>query len=206
MSFWDYATPLLAGGDKPLGDKPFGDQSSSYANNLYLLGQNQLQDKTAIPTGQQNVTSASSNLSQAANYESGILSGNRDTVLATEAPEISSLLSSYDSARKASAQLAPRGGGRSSYLNELPYKEAGDVNSLIQKARPEAAKALTQTANAQALLGESEQSLAGSDINSSLNFLLGKAGVQLNTQQLQGQQGQAAGQAAAQLLMLAAAA
>jgi hypothetical protein len=166
----------------------------------------QAQANVANPVGNTNVLNASSNLDAAANYDLGILSGDRSKILATEAPEISSLLSSYDAARKSSGELAPRGGGRSAYLNELPYKEAGDVNKLVEQARPAAAKNLTETADAQAYLGESEQQTVANDVNSSLQFLLGKAGVQLNSAQLQGQQGagigQALGQALPQLLSL----
>ena len=188
----------------PLGTgEPSG---ASYANNLTLLGVDQAQANVANPVGNTNVLNASSNLATAANYDLGILSGDRSKILATEAPEISSLLSSYDAARKSSGELAPRGGGRSAYLNELPYKEAGDVNKLVEQARPAAAKNLTQTADAQAYLGESEQQTVANGVNSSLQFLLGKAGVQLNSAQLQSQQGagigEALGQALPQLLSL----
>ena len=149
-------------------------------------------------------------LVQVVNPTAGILSGDRSKILATEAPEISSLLSSYDAQRKAQGELQPRGGGRSAYLNEQPYKEAGDVNKLIERARPEAAKNLTQTSEAQSYLGQAEQGLALSDVQSSLQFLLGKAGIQLDSAKLQGEQGaamgQAAGSTAAQLVMMAAAA
>jgi hypothetical protein len=179
----------------PLGGAPGTNPASSYDNNLYLLGENQQQaQNTAQPVGNQNVGAASTNLGAAANYDLGILSGDRSQILATEAPEISSLLSSYDAARKSAGQLTPRGGGRSAELNELPYKEAGDVNKLVESARPEAARNLTQIANSQALLGEGEQQIASNDVQSSLSFLLGKAGVQLNEAQLQSQQGQLLGQ------------
>jgi hypothetical protein len=191
----------------PLGSgEPSG---PSFANNLTLLSYNNQQADTANKAGNTNVSNASGNLSAAANHDLGILSGDRSQVLAAEAPEISSLLSSYDSARKSTAELAPRGGGRSEQLNELPYKEAGDVNKLIETARPQAAKDLTQVAGEQTYLGTSEQGIAANDVNSSLSFLLGKADVQMNSSILQGQQGQQMGQALGQaipqlLTMLAA--
>ncbi len=184
----------------PLGGTPFGDQSNSFANNLSLLGYNQKQADFANPTGNASVTNASGNLATAANYDLGILSGDRSKVLATEAPEISSLLSSYDAARKSAGQLTPRGGGRSATLNELPYKEAGDVNKLVQEARPRAAKDLTGVAEAQTYLGGQEQNLAANDVNSSLQFLLGKAGVQLDQAKLRNESGQAIGQAIGEAL------
>jgi hypothetical protein len=195
----------------PLGNAPYGDQSSTFSNNLYLLGQNQQQaQNVATPFGTENITGATQNLNQAAAYDTGILSGNRSTILSTEAPEIGSVLAQYDGARKAAAQLQPRGGGRSQILNELPYKEAGDVNKLIESARPEAAKNLSAVAGQQAALGTSEQQLASSDVQNSLDFLLGKAGVQLNWAEFntaQGaQQGEQMGKAAAQLAMIALAA
>jgi hypothetical protein len=199
---------FLGGGSvKPLGGTPYGDQSSSFANNLYLLGLNQAQQQFATPTGQQAVTDASANLSKAAQYDTGLLSGDQSTVLSTAAPEISSLLTSYDNSRKAAGELTPRGGGRSEILNELPYKEAGDVNKYIQQVRPQAAKDLTQVATAQDYLGLEQEQLASADVNNSLNFLLGKAGIQLDQAKLAGEQGQALGQsvgAAAQMALMAA--
>jgi hypothetical protein len=200
---------LFSSNPDPLGGKPAGDQSSTFANNLYLLGANQQQQQVAGPTGNANVGAATTSLGAAANYDLGVLSGDRSQILATQAPEISSLLSSYDAQRKAQGELNPRGGGRSAFLNEQPYKELGDVNKLVESARPEAAKNLTQVGEAQSYLGTQEQQVASADVQNSLNFLLGKAGVQLNYDQFNAQQqqalGSAAGGAAAQLLMLAAA-
>jgi hypothetical protein len=183
----------MGSSSNPLGSgEPSG---PSGANNLTLLGYNQNQIVGSTNTGNELINSAQQGLGAAQNYEEGVLSGNRSDILATEAPEISSLLTSYDSTRKAEAQLQPRGGGRSADLNELPYKELGDVNKLIQTARPEAAKELTSTASAEGYLGSSEEALAASDVNTSLNFLLGKAGVQLDSAKLQSQEGQQLGQA-----------
>jgi len=190
----------------PLGGRAYGDQSQSWNNNLFLLGQLQNQTGVTTPTGATNVENATGNLGQAAQYESQILSGDRSTVLSAAQPELSSLLSSYDSARRAAGQLQPRGGGRSQILNELPFREAGAANELIQRVRPQAAKELTATASAQGYLGAEEQSLSQQAISTSLSFLLGKAGIQLDSARLQGEQGQALGaaigQAIPQLLQL----
>jgi hypothetical protein len=184
----------------PLGGAPSGDQAGTFANNLSLLGYNQNQADVAGPLGNAEAGAAATNLGTVSNYDNSILSGNRTTVLSAEAPEIGSILSGYDTARKASAELAPRGGGRSASLNELPYKEAGDVNKQIEKARPQAAQQLTQVAGEQAGLGTAEQGIAASDVNSSLDFLLGKAGAQLDWANLDIAQGQQIGQLAAQLV------
>jgi len=186
----------MGSSSNPLGSgESNANNGQNFSNNLYLLGQNQQQYAATEGSGTSLINSAQQGLGAAQNYEEGVLSGNRSDILATEAPEISSLLTSYDSTRKAEAQLQPRGGGRSADLNELPYKELGDVNKLIQTARPEAAKELTSTASAEGYLGSSEEALAASDVNTSLNFLLGKAGVQLDSAKLQSQEGQQLGQA-----------
>ena len=82
------------------------------------------------------------------------------------------------------------------------------MNKLVESARPEAAKNLTSVASAQSYLGEAEQSIAAQDVSSSLSFLLGKAGIQLDSAKLQGEQGAALGQslgaALPQLLQAAA--
>lgn len=178
----------------PLGSgEPSG---ATYANNLTLLGEFQQQNQDLLaPTGASNLNAASGNLANVAQYEQGILSGDRQQILATEAPEISQILKSYDTTRKAQAELEPRGGGRSATLNELPYQEAGDVNKLIEQARPQAAQTLSQVAGEQAQIGESAESLFASNVNSSLSFLIGKAGVQLDSATLQSEQGAQLGQA-----------
>ena len=191
----------------PLGGTPYGDLSSSYLNNAYLIsGPVQQQSEFAGQVGNQNVVQASANLSDAANYDLGVLSGNRGTVLATEAPEIGSILSSYDTARKAAGELTPRGGGRSATLNELPYKEAGDINKQIEQARPQAAQNLSDVAGKQAALGSTEQNLSQSDMSTTLDFLLGKSANQLDWTKFDTANGAALGQsigsAAAQLLSL----
>jgi hypothetical protein len=163
------------------------------ANNLTLLGYNQDQIVGTQAVGNSLVSSAESGLGDVQNYETQILSGNRGDILSAEAPEISSLLTSYDSQRKAQAELQPRGGGRSATLNEQPYKELGDVNKLIESARPQAAQQLTQTASAEGYLGAEEQGIAANDVSTSLNFLLGKTEVQIDAAKFQGEQGQALG-------------
>src|SRR5947208_1730502 len=82
-------------------------------------------------------------LGESAKYYEGILSGDRQKALETVAPEAGSILSAYDTAKRAASEFSPRGGGRNAALQELPYRESGDITSLLQKVRPEAAKELT---------------------------------------------------------------
>src|SRR5206468_86230 len=69
-------------------------------------------------------------------------------------------LSQFDKAKQSASQFAPRGGGRNAALQELPYREAGDITSLLQKVRPEAAKELTAISEFLSQLGLSEEQLA----------------------------------------------
>lgn len=179
-------------------------QPGSWGNPWADVGALQTQSEQFLgPQGQQNLTGGQRNLGSVANYDLGILSGNRNQILATESPEISSLLADYDRTRKAASQLQPRGGGRSALLNELPYKQVGDVNQLIQQARPRAAQQLAGVGAEQASIGLSEQELFSQNVGTTLSYLLGKGGLDLEKQQLNGQLGQAIGQAAMMALMAA---
>lgn len=76
-------------------------------------------------------------------YEKGILSGDRAEQLSAVEPELRSILGQYDTARKANAQFSPRGGGRTRKLSELPFQKITDIQNVLGKVRPEAARALS---------------------------------------------------------------
>lgn len=117
---------------------------------------------------------AKESLEPAANFWRGLLSGDRNAIMRAIAPEASTVLSQYDTARKTMAELAPRGGGRAESMAEMEWQKAGDLNRLIQRARPEAARELTAIGAQQAGVGENLLSMAGGSFGQQLNYLLAK--------------------------------
>jgi hypothetical protein len=80
-----------------------------------------------------------------------LLSGNDAAVSDAVAPQIRSVLSQYDTARQAIAELGPRSGGSASALTLSRFKEAGDIADLKSSARTGAIGQLSSIA--QMLLG-----------------------------------------------------
>ena len=111
-------------------------------------------------------------LAQPAKYYSDILSGDRQKMLEAEAPEVSNIMSAYNAARRSGSEFTPRGGGRVQALEEAPYKEAGAVTSLLQQARPEAAKEITSIAKNLQNLGLSEEFLGSEAFQAVMGYNL----------------------------------
>lgn len=96
----------------------------------------------------------------AQNYWNDILSGNKAAMETAIAPEKQDILSQYR-ARRRQLAAGPRGGGTNQAVAESEFAQAGDVASLLQKLRPQAAKETTDIASriSQLGLGESEQGM-----------------------------------------------
>lgn len=88
-------------------------------------------------------------------YYSSILSGNPASVAGALSPEISQLQSAYQQNKQQVDQFAPMGGGRASFMAQLPFQRASAVTNLISGARQDAAKGLTGIAGTQGALGSS---------------------------------------------------
>lgn len=100
-------------------------------------------------------------------YYGDILSGNRGKVFASMQPDIARINEGYDANLNAVSNLLPRGGGRSAFFTEAPYRRTSDITSLLQTARPKAAEGLLnlgQTTGGQAsnLFGNISGLLGGS--------------------------------------------
>jgi len=96
--------------------------------------------KQLMPIGTNLLTKGAQTYQPALDYWRGILSGDRGAAFSAAAPEISRIAEGYEGTRQAQANLVPRGGGRSSLLSQLPYQQMRDQQTLLQQARPEAAK------------------------------------------------------------------
>jgi hypothetical protein len=97
-------------------------------------------------------------------FFSKLLSGDRQSAMEAEAPAVNSILSQYDSAKRAVSQFAPRGGGTASTLAQAPFKASDAITNLLASVRPEAAQALTQISGLLSSLGLDESSIGISNL------------------------------------------
>lgn len=91
----------------------------------------------------------------AVGYWQRLLSGSRGEMVSAAAPEISAIGEGYRGAFKSLAELSPRSGGRTALISELPFRQARDITSLLQRARPEAAENLASAGTNLASLASS---------------------------------------------------
>jgi hypothetical protein len=132
------------------------------------------------------LTQAGSTLQKPADYYGGILSGNRANMMSAMAPEITTINNQANQARHQLATMGPMGGGRASAMAQLPMQTAGQIGTMFQQARPQAAQGLLNVGNAQGNLGGLQGSIAaqqgalGSGLNTNavsslLNYGLGRS-------------------------------
>jgi len=156
----------------------------------------------AMPEGKKLLGQAEGTLQQPIDYWSKLLGGDRASMMSAVAPEAKNIMSQYDTAKQNISKFTPYGGGQTALLSELPFKEGGDIQSLIQKLRPQAASELEGLGKAQAGLsgmvtGEGLQASgqAGNEFNDLFGALLGQQ--KMNNQSLGGM-----GSALADLLLM----
>lgn len=111
-------------------------------------------------TGARAVGRAEEAWEPALGFFKALLYGDQEAMNQAIGPARSRIISQYDAARKQVAEFAPRGGGRSELLAELPFREAGEIGRLTQEARAGAAKDLTGLGALYGQLGTEELRLA----------------------------------------------
>ena len=92
-------------------------------------------------------------------YFSQILSGNKSQMESAIAPEKSDILSQYRAKRKHLAASCSLSCGTNEAVAQSEFSQAGDVASLLQKLRPQAAAGETDIASKIAQLGLSESEM-----------------------------------------------
>lgn len=80
---------------------------------------------------------------EAEGYYNTILHGSQENTRSLLGPDVDTIMSQYDNASKASAELGPRGGGRTAIQAEAPFKKAGVYGQLVGQAKKGAAEGLT---------------------------------------------------------------
>ncbi len=113
-------------------------------------------------------------MQQPLNYYSGILGGDRQSMMETVAPEVNTILGQYDTAKRAVAENAPRGGGANTTQANAPYALSGEITNLLNTVRPQAAAATTDIGKFLSTLGTTETGQAGNLINQNAWTQLGK--------------------------------
>lgn len=144
----------------------------------------------ALPEGKKLTSEAEAGFQPVLDYYKKLLTGNRAEMMSTLAPEIGAITDEYNQAKKNIGTFTPRGGGQTALLSELPFKQMGDIQKLIQTVRPQAAQGLSQTAGqvgglAGQVTGEGLQAgqLSLNAIADQINALLGKSAQDIPLQQ-----------------------
>jgi hypothetical protein len=163
--------PMIFGGK----GKPAAAASSSSSNGLLNMlggpskpsGQANASDMTqylqqvAGQTGQQGAQlyqTGSDALAPLIQYLTALVGGDETALAQAIQPEAASVLSQYDTAKRAISEFSPRGGGRTAALSQLPMNAANQISALTNKSRTEAAGTLANlgtTLTGQGIGGES---------------------------------------------------
>jgi len=121
----------------------------------------------------------------ALSYWNDILSGNKSQMESAIAPEKSDILSQYRARRRSMAASSPRSGGTNEAVANSEFAEAGDVASLLQKLRPQAAKESAGIAGQIGQLGLSESQLGNDQLFQSFAGALQQRGQNIQQQQME---------------------
>jgi hypothetical protein len=133
-------------------------------------------------TGQGTVQQGVQGLDSSLSYYTDILSGNKSAMEAATAPEKSDILSQYRARRRKLASGA-RGGGTNEAVASSEFSQAGDVASLLQKLRPQAAQGAASVSGKLADLGISESELGNQQLFQTLASILGERGQDVSQQE-----------------------
>ena len=112
-----------------------------------------------LTSGQGDYQQGLSDFGPALDYWNSILSGNKAQMENAIAPEKDDILSQYRAKRKQLAASGSRSGGTNEAVAQSEFSQAGDVASLLQKLRPQAAKESSDIAGKLAQLGLSESGI-----------------------------------------------
>lgn len=136
---------------------------------------------------------AESILPNVGNFLNTLVSGDTNAIMGLLQPQISSLSQQYAQAETASAEFAPRGGGRTAAVEEAPFQEANQISTLVNTERQNAvgeagqlglgelsggttaaatASSSLETAQSQANEAVQQQQQAGESIGALLSLLV----------------------------------
>lgn len=147
---------MAAGG---LGSKLFGGtpQASQSAINTLSQGMQAGYNTSNMLSGL-----AGKSFNPVVDYWSRILSGNRGAAMSALSPEITRMGDQNAAEMRTASELMPRTGGRATLMQQMPFQNTRNIQSLFQTLRPQAAGQLGQ-------LGGTLMSNATNALNASTN-------------------------------------
>lgn len=101
------------------------------------------------------------------NYWGNLLSGDRGAMTQTLAPQLNIMGDQYRAATQAASELMPRGGGRATMMQQLPFQQMRDVQQLYQQAQPMAAQGMAQIGGMAGQMGSNLLSNASAALSGS---------------------------------------
>lgn len=172
------AVPAIIGAAGTIGGALLGGHKSS-SENTALQGLSDLTNVEA-QAGQQGLKwagpelrSATGDLGAVSKFLTPLVAGNRTAAMQAAAPQVNSILSQYDTAKKSISEFSPRGGGTNSQLANMPFQESGAITNLLAGERTNASQSLANLGGTEGALASSllpRDSGAGSSL---LNYALG---------------------------------
>jgi hypothetical protein len=75
-------------------------------------------------------------------YLKDLVGGDEQALMEAIRPQAATVLSQYDTAKRAVSEFSPRGGGRTATLSELPFKASDALTTLMSGAKSDATKTL----------------------------------------------------------------
>lgn len=128
----------------------------------------------ALGEAKQTLTGARETLAGPLDFWKTILGGDRQEMLSALAPEVNTIVSQYDTARRSLTNLAPRGGGRSAIQAESRFEEANVIQRLLQESRRRAATEVSAIGGQLTALGAAELGAATGTTTNLINSLLAR--------------------------------
>lgn len=172
-------------------DKPKGNPEDPYTKALGASA------ATAGAQGKEFGDMSATALTPVLNYFKSLTGSNPAALLDATRMQRGRVIDQYDTARRTAENFGPRGGGLTSALAGSQFSEASDLTDITSQAKTAAAGQLATLGPALANLGLSAQALQTQDLDSIINAVLAREGV--NTQKrgqnlaLAGDIGKAAG-------------
>ncbi len=115
-------------------------------------------------------------------YFKNLVGGDPNAIAAATRPERARVIDQYDTARKAIASFAPRGGGANAAQATSQFQQADELSNIGANARTNAVNQSSELGKALAGLGISEQQLASADLNTLVQSVLAKRGQNMQTE------------------------
>jgi len=124
-------------------------------------------------------------LQQSLNYWQTLLSGNPNAMMSLLQPEVSQYANANNAALQNISQFAPRGGGRTTSLAELPFTQNRNIANMFASLRPQAAGQVGTLGSELGSLGLAGYGQGNAGYGSAASGYLSQAQQQQNARELQ---------------------